>query len=184
MIRVIDAARYLVSLDSYTQYFNKNLVHDNHNDFDEGNTRLNIILHLAQNIYIGKHGRKLIDTDFYACNNGSVIPEIQEKYDMILATRDVASFQMDDSAKDFLRKVFGMLKDAPIYELIDIDKEDPAWKEKYCFYLKNDKLLESMKHIADYRDRYEAANFYIDRIKCDETHGWTNLMCLKDFYAL
>lgn len=165
MIAAIDAARYIISLDTDLQYFNKRLVSLNNREFYEGNARLNKILHLAQNIYIGRCQKKLIDADFYAYDNGGVILEVQENYAMLLGTRDRASFSVPSEEGDFLRKVYIMLKDAPIEELISIDHEDPAWCDKHVFRYMKDQKMDSMKYVDDYIDRYEAANFYIDKME-------------------
>lgn len=164
MVGATDAARYLISLDPQLDYFNKRVISLNQHEFYEGNARLNKILHLAQNIYIGKYSMKLIDTDFYAYDNGGVIPEVQENYAFLLGTKDKAPFHIEEADSIFLRKVFNMLKDAPIKDLIDIDHEDPAWIEKHHFYYKPEQKMDSMKFIEDYQDRYEAANFYLDRV--------------------
>ena len=164
MVAAIDAARYLISLDPQRQYFNNHLIRLNNREFYEGNARLNKILHLAQNMYIGKTATKLIDADFYAYDNGGVIPDIQENYAFLLGTQPQTMYQIDAGAASFLRKVFVMLKDAPIRDLISIDHEDPAWLEKHAFYYKPDQIMDSLKYTEDYRDRYEAANFYLDRM--------------------
>ena len=128
------------------------------------NARLNKILHLAQNMYIGKTAEKLIDADFYAYDNGGVLPEVQENYAFLLGTETRFGCCIDHVAATFLYKVFLMLRDAPIKKLIEIDHEDPAWLEKHTFFYKPDQIMDSMKYVEDYRDRYEAANFFLDRM--------------------
>lgn len=157
MIDSIQAARFLISLDSHQVYFNNC-------DFYEGNARLNKMLHFANNMYIGKHNEALIRDPFYAYNNGGVIPKVQENYSMLLGTRNKVPVNIDDSIRSFLKKVYIMLKDAPLQELIDIDNEDPAWKEKRVYYYKEDQKMDSMKYADVYRDMYEAANFYLDKM--------------------
>ena len=165
MVKAVDAARFVISLDEKNIYFTKNLISMNGREFYEGNARLNKILHIAQNMYIGRTGEKLIDADFYAYDNGGVILDIQENYAFLIGTNDKESFEVGEEEKDFLHKVYIMLKDAPITELIDIDHEDPAWEEKHMFHnRKEDQLMHSLEFVDDYRDRYEAANFYIDRM--------------------
>lgn len=165
MIGVMDAARFLISLDRDSKYFNKKLLNYNGSDFYEGNARLNKMLHLAQNIYIGRYKKKLIDTDFYAYNNGGVALDVQENYSWLLATNSTTSYSVDRDAKVFLRKIFEVLKDAPILELIAIDHEDPAWIERKNYSYKKDQKMNSLKYLEDYKDRYEAINFYLDKMK-------------------
>ncbi|MBR1476830.1 MAG: DUF4065 domain-containing protein [Lachnospiraceae bacterium] len=165
MVDARDAARYIISLDVNKEYFTKRLVKLNGREFYEGNARLNKILHMAQNIYIGREGKKLINADFYAYDNGGVIPDIQENYAFLIATNANTEFRVDETDQIFFHKVFVMLKDAPIEELIEIDHEDPAWEEKHMFHnRKKDQIMNSLAYADDYRDRYEAANFYIDRM--------------------
>ncbi len=165
MVNARDAARYIISLDEKKEYFTKKLIKLNNREFYEGNARLNKILHMAQNIYIGRTGNRLIDADFYAYDNGGVIPDIQENYAFLIGTNDTAPFSVDEPTQQFLHKVFVMLKDAPIDELIDIDHEDPAWEEKHLYHIrKEDQRMDSLAFSDDYKDRYEAANFYIDRM--------------------
>ncbi len=165
MVSARDAARYVISLDEKKEYFTKKFISMNGKDIYEGNARLNKILHMAQNIYIGRTGEKLIDADFYAYKYGGVIPDIQENYAFLIGTNEGVVFSIEEMAKQFLRKVYIMLKDAPIEELIDIDHEDPAWEEKHMFHRKEDQIMNSLAYVDDYKDRYEAANFYIDRME-------------------
>ena len=166
MVNARDAARYVISLDIEKKYFTKKLIKMNGREFYEGNARLNKILHMSQNIYIGRTGMKLIDADFYAYDNGGVIPDIQENYAFLIGTNDITTFCIDETAQQFLYKVYIMLKDAPIDELIEIDHEDPAREEKHMFHnRKEDQRMDSLAYVEDYKDRYEAANFYIDRME-------------------
>lgn len=70
MLNVLDVANYFLKKDKSGQLFNKKLVQRNGKTFCEGNARLNIYIQLAQNVYIAKTGKKLIDVDFFADKNG------------------------------------------------------------------------------------------------------------------
>ena len=165
MIDAVNAARYLISLDPDFQYFNKKVITLNGRTFYEGNARLNKMLHLAQNTYIGRNFKKIIDTDFYAYDNGAVVLDVQENYAFLLGTaQKVPPTTIPQEVAVFLKKIFNMLKDAPIEELIEIDHEDPAWREKHCSPYKSDLKMDSMKFLEDYKDRYAAANFYLDNV--------------------
>ena len=122
-------------------------------------------MHLAQNIYIGRTGEKLIDADFYAYANGGVIIDVQENFAYLSGIQSRMSFSIPEEAKTFLYRVFLMLKDAPIERLIEIDHEDPAWHEKKDGYYKYEQKMDSLKYKTDYKERYEAANFYIDHME-------------------
>lgn len=161
-----DAAIYLFSLDPDYVYFNtKSLISTDSATFYEGNARVNKILHLAQNMYIGKTGKKLLEEDFYAYDNGGILLDVQENYSFLLSIKDKEKFSLDENIRDYLYKVFLMLKDAPIKELIAIDHEDPAWIEKHNNYHKADQKMDSLKFAEDYQSRYEAANFYLEHME-------------------
>ena len=84
MLRAVDIAKYFINKDSDKTLFNKNTICKNGRTFYEGNARLNKFLHLAQNIYFAKHNKLLMDTSFYAYDNGAVIPDIQEHYGALI----------------------------------------------------------------------------------------------------
>ena len=164
MASVICAARFLLSLDSERKYFNKKLHSGNGRKFYEENARLNKMLHLAHNIYIGKTGTPLFDTLFYAFDNGGVSPEVQDNYAMLLATSNDEEQDLNEELKVFLTKVFLIYKDAPIDELIDIDHEDPAWIDKHHYYYKADQVMDSLKYKDDYKSRYADINECIEEM--------------------
>ena len=165
MIDKMSAAHFLLSLDPNRDYFNTNAIKMNERVFWEGNARLNKMLHLAQNIYIGKYGEPLIDADFLAYDNGGVIPEIQENYRMLLATNTQEEIHLDSDAKAYLAIIFDIFKDAPVEELIEIDHEDPAWQEKHQYYNKLDQVMDPMSFVDDYRVRYADINELIDEME-------------------
>lgn len=164
-INAKDAAFFLFSLDPDRKYFNQNLIKLNGAEFYEGNARLNKIMHLAQNIYIGRTGEKLIDADFFAYANGGVIPDIQENFAYLSKIQPREVFAVAEEEAIFLQKVFTMLKDAPIERLIEIDHEDPSWYEKKDGFYRSEQRMDSLKYKDDYKERYEAANFYIDNME-------------------
>ena len=78
MMKNIDVARYFLNQDKSGEIFNKELRKQNGRMIYEGNARLNKYMHLAQNIYIAKYGIPLMDSVFYAYDNGAVDPEVQK----------------------------------------------------------------------------------------------------------
>lgn len=84
MLRAINVACFFLGMDADKTVFTKNLVERNGRKFWDGNAKLNKFLHLAQNIYIAKTGKPLIADDFYAYDNGAVVPEVQENYSSLL----------------------------------------------------------------------------------------------------
>ena len=159
MLNEVDVSKYLISLDTKREYFNKKM-NDNEIPFCEGNVRLNNIMHLAQNVYIGRTGNQLIDADIYAYDKGSMFPNVYEQYETMLESDDL-SCNIDDETKTFLSRVFWMLKNAPIERLIEIDKQEPAWRE-HRFSFKQRQKTDPMKFAEDYKWRYEGANHFLD----------------------
>ena len=164
MVKVIDAARFLLSLDPERVYFNKKLYTSNGRTFYEGNARLNKMLHLAHNIYIGKTGTLLFDSPFYAFDNGGIASEVQDNYAMLLGTSKNNEHSLDEEIQIYLKKIFLIYKDAPIDELVEIDHEDPAWIEKHQYYFKEDQVMDSLKYKVDYKTRYADINECIDEM--------------------
>jgi len=164
MINEKDAAQYILSLDTEGKYFNHDTITLNGRSFYIGNARLNKILHLAQNAYIGKTGKLLFPSPFYAYDNGGVVLTVQESYIMLLALKDRWISNIAENIKIYLRKMFTILKDVPIEELIEIDHEDPAWEEKHHHYYKEDQVMEPLKYVKDYEERYQDINYYMDNL--------------------
>ena len=97
MLKAIDVAKYFLNKDDGT-LFNNKLVERSGRRFYEGNARLNKYLHIAQNLYIAQHGRKLFEDDLYAYDNGVVIPSVQENYLAIKSRYVGKSIPSDESA--------------------------------------------------------------------------------------
>lgn len=148
-------AKFFLSLDKQRKYFNKNLITKNNRNFYEGNARLNKLMHLAQNIYYAMTEELLINADFYAYDNGAVIPEIQENYGRLIAAKNEDDFDFSDEEKLFLTKIFVVFKDAPLNELIEIDHEDPEWRKKHSAYSKLEQKMDIIPNLDDYKKRYK-----------------------------
>lgn len=158
MLNVIDVANYFLKKDKGGELFNKKLITRSGNTFYESNTRMNIYIQLTQNVYIAKIGKKLIDVDFYAYDNGVVALEIQGHYQYLLSNiNNVKDFPFSKEEKDFLDKMYVALENAGIDELIEISREDPAWIEKSKHYGKGKQKMDSLKSKDLYKRKY--ANF-------------------------
>lgn len=153
MINIVDAAKYLISLDKDQTVFNKNLVERENRKFYEGNARLNKYLHLAQNIYIAKTGKPLLDTVFYAYDNGAVSPDILDRYSVLLE-RNWSVPHLPESAEDFLKRIYKAFSGAELDELIELSHEDSEWEAKHGYFKKNDQRMDSMKHKDEYKEQY------------------------------
>ena len=164
MVKAKSVAKYFLSLDPERIYFNKNLIEREGNKFYEGNARLNKLMHLSQNIFIAMKEMILIDDDFYAYNNGAVIPSIQENYAKLLNEQNHSN-DLSDETKIFLKKIFDIFVEAPIEELIEIDHEDPEWLDKHKNYYKNEQKMDALAHIEDYKTRYKDIITLLNRME-------------------
>ena len=153
MLRGIDAARYILSLDKEHIIFDKQLRVQNGRKFYEGNARLNKYLHMAQNIYIAKFGKPLMDSVFYAYDNGAVDPNVQEKYSVLLERRD-QPVTITDPEKKFLDSIYKAFYSASLDELIELSHEDSEWIEKHRHYRKEDQRMDSMSRREEYAEQY------------------------------
>lgn len=153
MMKGIDVARYFLSLDKHSEIFNKNLRTQNGRTFYEGNARLNKYMHLAQNIYIAKYGIPLMDSVFYAYDNGAVDPVVQENYSVILERRN-QTITLPEKEQRFLDSIFKAFRNAPLDELIELSHEDSEWMDKHGYYRKEDQKMDSMAHKEEYKRQY------------------------------
>ncbi len=153
MIKGIDVARYFLGLDKEGKIFNKTLRTQNGRTFYEGNARLNKYMHLAQNIYIAKYGVPLMDSVFYAYDNGMVDPEVQKNYSVLLE-RGNQSVPMPEREEEFLSGIFKAFRNASLDELIEMSHEDSEWMDKHDYYRKEDQRMDSMSRVEEYKVQY------------------------------
>ena len=153
MLRGIDAAKYILSLDKDDTLFNKKLRTNNGRTFYEGNARLNKYLHLAQNIYIAKYGKPLMDSVFYAYDNGAVDPKVQENY-TILLNQKKSTPGIPEAEAEYLKKIYKAFYSASLDELIELSHEDSEWIDKHEYYDKEDQKMDSMSRKKEYEEQY------------------------------
>lgn len=164
MIRGIDVALYILSLDKKHELFNKTLRIQNGRKFYEGNARLNKYMHLAQNIYIAKYGKPLMDSVFYAYDNGAVDPKVQENYSVLLERRD-QNIVLAENERRFLDAIYKAFQNATLDELIELSHEDSEWIDKQSFYKKEDQRMDSMAHKEEYAEQYADIIKILERMK-------------------
>lgn len=163
MLKDIEVAKFFLAKDPNRNLFNKMLVRRNGRDFYEGNARLNKYLHLAQNLYIAKEGKKLFADDLYAYDNGAVAPNVQENFSILSAKNDVPN--LDKPVQDFLNRVYRILEHASLDELIELSHEDPEWVKKHGYYYKVDQKMDSIANAAEYKKQYQDVLKVMDRIE-------------------
>ena len=152
MIRARDVAKYFLIKDKDHRLFSKNLVEKNGRKFYEGNARLNKYLHMAQNLYIAKMGEKLFEDDLYAYDNGAVVTDVQENFAILLSRESEP--QLEESIRDFLDRVYLILENASLDELIELSHEDAEWESKHLFYSKREQKMNSLARIDEYKEQY------------------------------
>lgn len=114
---------------------------------------MNKYMHLAQNIYIAKYGKLLMDSEFYAYDNGAVDPNVQENYSVLLQMKDYPVTIGEDETK-FLNSIYKVFMNATLDELIEPSHEDSEWIEKHGHYRKEDQIMDSMSHREEYTEQY------------------------------
>ena len=153
MIYDTDAAKYFINKDNEHQLFNTDITQRNGRLCCDGDIRLNKFLHLAYSIYYAKTGRVLMDTTFYACDDGAAIPKIQECY-FKLVREAPYNIKFDNETTMFLDKFYRAFKNASVDELIELSREDIEWKEKYLYFDTESQKMDMAAHLDEYRQQY------------------------------
>ena len=158
----IDIAKYFLSKDPQHILFNKELRTLNGRTFYEGNARLNKYLHMAQNIYIAKEGKLLFSDSLYAYDNGAVAIPVQESYSLLLENH---SSDISGEIASFLDKIYTILENASLDELIELSHEDSEWVKKKDFFNKSDQKMDSLAHIDEYKQQYSDIIKWMERME-------------------
>lgn len=145
-------AQWFLSQDQSETVFVKELVEKNGRKFYSGNARLNKYLHLAQNIYIAKTGMKLFEDSLFAYDNGAVVPFVQENFSILLKKKQCPGLPED--IENFLKKLYLILQNASLDELIELSHEDREWEEKCNGYYRQEQEMDSLKYAAEYAEQY------------------------------
>lgn len=138
MEKVFDIVHYFLYKDTKRKLFDS--------------TRMNNYLHIAQNLYIVKTGHLLFSDDLYAYDNGAVVPQVQENYSWLCENKQFP--KLSQSTKEFLDKIYILLENATIEELIEISHEDNAWREKCKYYSKCERRMNSLAYAEEYKRQY------------------------------
>lgn len=162
MYKACDIAMYFLNKDTDKTLFTLNLLDRENHTFYEGNARVNKYLHIAQNMHIAKYGEKLFKDDLIAYDNGAIVKEVLKNFPLLYKVRN--NPVIDEITKDFLDRIYKMLENASIEELIEISHEDEAWISKHN-NKNSDQLMDSMEYKNQYKEQYKDALFVLDRIK-------------------
>lgn len=150
-----DVATYFLQLDTdNTLFSNDEFITRNGRSFVQSSGRLNKYLHLAQNIYFAKTSELLFPEKLYAFDNGGVVEEIRTKFFHIRQQKQNVVVNLSDEIKVFLKKLYIILKNADIDELIKLSHQDPEWIRKNRYFAKKDQIMETEKHLQEYKEQY------------------------------
>ena len=163
MIRARDVAKYFLNKDKDHSLFTKNLVEKNGRKFYEGNARLNKYLHMAQNFYIAGTGEKLFEDDLYAYDNGAVAADVQENFAILLSRKGEP--QLEEGICDFLDRVYVILQNATLDELIELSHEDSEWESKHAFYSRKEQKMDSLARADEYKEQYRDVLRVMERLE-------------------
>lgn len=163
----IEAARYILSLDKDHTLFNKDVRTQNGRTFYEGNARLNKYLHLAQNIHIAKFGKPLVDSVFYAYDNGAVDLNVQTNYAVLLERRN-QPVHIGENEKQFLDGIYRAFRNASLDELIELSHEDSEWIDKHDHYRKEEQRMDSMSRKEEYAEQYADMIKVLERMEHEQ----------------
>lgn len=154
----IDIAKFFFKLDKEEKLFPKDkMITINGKTMYEGNIRVNNFLHLSQNIYIAKYGKKLFYNDLYAYVNGSIVRDVQVNYQVLKKNMDLTSFSadmFDDETLLFLKEMFYIFQYAPIEELVEITHEDEEWIECNSL-LRGHQIMNPISRAKEYHEQYD-----------------------------
>ena len=157
-------ALYFFQLDKDESLFSKDkMVEINSTKMYEGNIRVNKYLHIAQNLHIAKYGKKLFENDLYAYDNGGIVRDVQLNYQVLKHLKPSDYTQdIDADTQEFLKKIFYILKNAPLKELIKISHEDEEWIE--CHQLpRGRQIMNPLRNAEEYRVQYNDVIRLLDK---------------------
>lgn len=150
MEKVENIAKYILYLDKNNEIFINNLINLNGRDCYEGNVRLNKYLHIMQMVYFAMTDKKLFNEEMYAFDNGVVVNSVMNNYLSLKSTKN--SYNISDiNVKNYIDKMFNILKYAPLKDLIEISHQDEEWKKKHNFYQKKEQLIDVDSQKENYK---------------------------------
>lgn len=152
MENVKELAKFILSLDKDDQVFHYESIVLNGRECLAGKVRLNKYLHIMQMMYISLYDQKLFNENMYAYDNGAVIDEILNSYAELRINRDNYSLENAENVKPFIKKMYEMLKPAPLDILIEISHQDEEWIKKHNYYAKSDQLMNIDSQKENYKE--------------------------------
>lgn len=149
-----DVALYFLKKDENKDVFDFELMQIDGVSFYKGNARLNKYLHLSQNLYLAMYGEPLFIESLFAYDNGAVVPSVQKNYRRLRTEFSGIEIDLSYEQKNFLDKVYNMLENATINELIELSHEDREWEMKNKT---SSQIMDSLANIVEYSKQYSDA---------------------------
>jgi uncharacterized phage-associated protein len=128
MEKAEEIAKLILSLDNDDVVFHYNLINLNGHNCLEGKVRLNKYLHIMQMTYMAMFDKKLFDDKMFAYDNGAVVKEILNDYPTIRKERNNYKVNEKERVIPFIKKMYIVLKPAPLQDLIEISHLDKEWQ--------------------------------------------------------
>lgn len=150
MEKAENISKYLLFLDINRDIFLGEIVNIKGIDCYEGNVRLNKYLHIMQMVYIGLYSSKLFEDNMYAYKNGVVIGSVMNRYRYLWKHKDEYNFN-NEEVKVYVWKMFNILKNISLDELINISEKDREWLRKH----NASSRLEQLMNIDNEYDYYK-----------------------------
>jgi len=164
MTNAKDIASYFARKDESYEVFTSEHITRNGVSFSVGSARINKYLHIAQNMWIAKTGELLFYQPLLAFDNGAVVEDVRLNYSSLIKNAARHTTQLSSDICIFLDKLYIMLKNATLDELINLSHQDSEWLDKSEFKTKKDQKMDSLSKKTEYKKQYADALIILDRI--------------------
>lgn len=167
MTNAKDIATYFFQKDKNRDVFTSELIQRGTTPpFVAGNARVNKYLHMAQNMWIARTGKLLFNQRLLAFENGAVVEEVRLNYNMLLQNSSQCAVNIPGDVRTFLDKIYVMLQNATIDELIELSHQDKEWdaKSDYRHRTKKEQEMDSLSRKDEYKNQYADALIVLEHM--------------------
>ena len=165
MVNAVDIAMYFIKKDADAEIFTSETIKRGKNILAVGNAKINKFLHISQNMWIARTGKLLFPQCLYAFDNGAVVEEVRLNYNILVKNSSQRNIEIPSDVAIFLDKIYIMLRNATIDELIDLSHQDNEWLSKNKYSAKHEQAMDSLSRKDEYKEQYADALVILDRIK-------------------
>jgi len=164
MTNAKEIAVYFFQKDKEQEVFTSEIIERGQKKFVVGNARVNKYMHIAQNMWIAKTGELLFSQPLLAFDNGAVVEDVRTIYAVLRHNAEKYAVNLSDKVREFLDKIYVMLRNATIDELIELSHQDNEWNSKKSYYSKKDQEMNSLSRKNEYEKQYADALIILERI--------------------